>query len=296
MKHIVLFTLGKYVFTLSALLTPAAGAALYAYLFFFEFKTAKQRKKLPVIVCTSLLTGALSGYLFHVLLDRGVFTAVGGYNHIVFGIGMFLSPGLHGGGKKAFFGRLDHCAAGYLVFMCLLSFFEEGAGGVLTDSGFRYTGVYGLTRSMPWIFQGCCMIIPVLCSLACYFFPSRFPRSGLALILLTTAAYCCFEPLRDSMTPRVCGSGADVVLAALLASIFLLDALHGKLAGSQLSRGTVFALTAIPPLGVFLSSLLSARIFSAVLFLTTIGLYNPLFPYLKPPARTRTGIRRRFRG
>ena len=296
MKHIVLFTIGKYVFTLSALLTLIAGAGLYAYLFFFEFKTEKQRKKLPFIVCTSLLTGALSGYLFHVLLDRAVFAAVGGYNHIVFGIGMFLSLCLHGGGRKAFFGRLDHCAAGFLVFLCLLSFIEEGAGGVPADGGFRYTGVYGLTRAMPWIYQGCCLIIPVLCALFSRFFPERFPRDGLALILLTAAAYCFFEPLRDSMTPHICGSGADAVLAALLSSAFLLDALHGKLSGSQLTRGAVFALTAVPPLIVFLSSLLSPRVFSVVLIFTVIALYNPLFPYLKPPARTRTGLRRRFRG
>ena len=291
MKHIVLFTIGSYVFTLSALLVLLSGAGLYAYLYYAEFKTPGARKKLPLMVPAALLTGTILGHVFHVLFEKGVFTVLSGYNHIFFGIGMFLSLAFWSRGKKAFFKNMDRCAAGFLGFLCLMSIIEEGVSGAdvtkeLVPSAIR-PGFVGL-----W--QGLCIVPLIACEAASRLFPTRFPRDGRALVLLLTALYCAFEPFRDSMCRVFLALRADAFCAMLLCCALLIIVTREKLIESRLSKAVKAALTYVPSAFILLISPLVPVLFPYLLAAAVILVFNPLFPYVKPPVRYKKRRRRTF--
>lgn len=291
MKHIVLFTIGPYVFTLSALMMLLLGAALYLYLYYAEFKTAKSRAKLPLLVLTALLTGTIAGHLFHVLFEKGVFTVLSGYNHIFFGIGMFLSLTIWRRGKKVFFKNVNRCAAGFLGFLCLMSLAEEGVSGAdvtkeLASSAIR-PGFVGLL-------QGLCIVPLIVCELASRLFPARFPRDGRALILFITALYCMFEPLRNSMCRVFLALRIDALCAMLLCCALLIIVTREKLIESRLSKAVKAALTYAPSAFILLISPLVPVLFPYLLAAAVILVFNPLFPYLKPPVRTEKRKKRTF--
>lgn len=291
MKHIVLFTIGSYVFTLSALVMLLLGAALYLWLYYTEFKSAKARAKLPLIVLTALLTGTLVGHLFHVLFEKGVFTMLSGYNHIFFGIGMFLSLAFWGIEKKTFFKNISRCAAGFLGFLCLMSFAEEGVSGAGLSRELASSAIH---LGYVGLFQGFCLIPLIACEAASRLFPTRFPRDGRALILLLTALYCAFEPFRDSMCRVFLGLRIDALCAMLLCCALLIIVTREKLSESRLSRAVRTALTYAPSAFILLVSPLVPVLFPYLLAAVTVLLYNPLFPYFKPPVRTEKRRKRTF--
>lgn len=299
MRNIVLFSAGSYVLTLASLCALLFAAGLYLYLYRFAFTSDKARSKLPAAFFSSLLTGAAAGLSWHLLFEKS--TAFGGYDHILFALGLFLGLLIPAKWRMgAFMKYLDRCAPAYLVFCCLISLTQTGYSGVPVSGGlFAYTAEHGVYRAAVSRIEGsACLIALVACEAAVKCLPARFPRRSLALIAFSGAVFAPFELLRDCVQPRLVGIRLDVLLLYLvLAAVLIADSVsRTKDSKRPLKQRVLISLIPVFPLLASMIFFASGLLLPCALcsMVSVIAAYSPLFPFLKPPTRAQSPRKRRF--
>ncbi len=301
-ESIVLAKIGSYVLTLNGLGVLLAAAGLFAYLRLFRFRSEKGQKIMPLILISSLLTGTAAGLIWHLLFDK--VPVFGGYDHILFVMGMFAGLFIPAKGRVSAVQKLlSECVPAYIAFACLVSLIEQDYSGVVLEGKrfFSYPAGQGLYRAAVGAAQGTvCLIVLLMCEMPLHFdrVSAKFPRRPLALLSLCAACFLPLEILRDSVQPRLLGIRIDALLLHFaLIAILMYDSLT-RTEGGRLTGKQRFLSSLIPVFPVLLSMVcfaLGSLIFCLIFSVSgVIVAYSPLFPFLKPPVRAQQNRKRRF--